>query len=95
MKMRRIILTATVWVAFAWLVSLAAFPGSTSSTAMAAGNVTIRGTVTDRAGKPIRDATVTVALGSRQVSRFTDKDGRYQVAERKHLAFFDSNQLSV
>ena len=43
----------------------------------------IRGVVNDGTGKPVRGATVTATSGFKSVSRFTDRSGRYNIAELK------------
>ncbi len=47
--------------------------------AVSAGNSTLRGIVTDGAGKPIRGAIVKATLGGKSIARYTDQDGRYQM----------------
>lgn len=47
--------------------------------AMAAGDASIRGVVTDDAGKPVRGALVKATLGVKTVARYTDTAGRYQI----------------
>jgi virginiamycin B lyase len=46
----------------------------------AANTTTIRGVVTDNAGKPISGAMVTATAGTKLVARFSQNDGRYQIA---------------
>ena len=46
----------------------------------AANTATIRGVVTDNAGKPISGAMVTATAGTKLVARFSQNDGRYQIA---------------
>jgi len=40
----------------------------------------IHGVVTDNAGKPVRGAMVKATLGGKTVTRFTQADGRYEIA---------------
>ena len=46
----------------------------------AASDATIKGVVTDGAGKPVRGATVKATLGIKSISRFTQADGRYRMS---------------
>ena len=46
----------------------------------AASNAVIKGSVTDSAGNPVRGATVKASAGIKSVSRFTQNDGRFQIA---------------
>jgi len=46
---------------------------------LAAADLTIHGTVTDNAGKPVRGAMIKVTSGDKLVARFTQKDGRYEI----------------
>jgi streptogramin lyase len=48
--------------------------------AMAASGAEIHGVVTDNAGKPVRGAMVKATLGEKSVTRFTQADGRYEIA---------------
>ncbi|HVZ61873.1 MAG TPA: carboxypeptidase regulatory-like domain-containing protein [Terriglobales bacterium] len=43
-------------------------------------DTTLRGTVTDNAGKPVRGAIVKATMGDKTISRFTQKDGRDQIS---------------
>jgi virginiamycin B lyase len=47
---------------------------------LAASDGAIKGVVTDSAGKPIRGATISVASGMKTVSRFSQKDGKYEIS---------------
>jgi len=49
------------------------------STALAASDAVIRGVVTDNAGKPIRGALVKATAGYKSVTRYSQKDGRYEI----------------
>jgi virginiamycin B lyase len=51
-----------------------------SSASLAASDAVIRGTVTDNTGKPIRGAIVKVQTGYKLVTRYSQKDGRYEIA---------------
>jgi hypothetical protein len=42
-------------------------------------DATLRGVVTDAAGKPVRGAVVKATLGPKSISRFTQNDGRYEI----------------
>ena len=46
---------------------------------LAASDAVIKGVVTDSAGKPLRGATISVASGIKTVSRFSQKDGKYEI----------------
>jgi virginiamycin B lyase len=46
---------------------------------MFAADAVIKGVVTDSAGKPVRGATISVASGMKTVSRFSQKDGKYEI----------------
>ena len=46
---------------------------------LAASDAVIKGVVTDSAGKPLRGATISVASGIKTISRFSQKDGKYQI----------------
>jgi hypothetical protein len=46
---------------------------------VSASDAEIHGVVTDNAGKPVRGALVKAHAGDRSVSRFTQKDGRYEI----------------
>lgn len=50
------------------------------ATSLAASEATIRGRVTDSAGKAVRGATVKATLGTKSVSRFTQNDGGYDIS---------------
>jgi len=43
-------------------------------------DASLRGVVTDTSGKPVRGAIVKATLGPKSVSRFTQADGRYEIA---------------
>jgi virginiamycin B lyase len=47
---------------------------------LAAADVAIKGVVTDGAGKPVRGATVKATQGTKAISRFSQGDGRYEIA---------------
>jgi streptogramin lyase len=49
------------------------------SSSLAAADAVIRGTVTDSAGNPLRGAEVKAAAGYKLVTRFAQKDGRYEI----------------
>jgi hypothetical protein len=49
------------------------------SAPMFAADVVIKGTVTDSAGKPVRGAMVSAFAGIKTISRFSQKDGRYEI----------------
>ena len=42
-------------------------------------NVVIKGVVTDNAGKPVRGAIVKAIAGNKTVTRFSQKDGQYDI----------------
>ena len=67
--------TAIIFAVLILLVNLGTFTVSTTMANPA--DPAIHGNVTDAAGKPIRGATVKVALGTKAISRFTDQNGRY------------------
>ena len=50
------------------------------ASAAAASDITIRGVVTDNAGKPIRGAIVKASAGILTVSRYSQTDGRYEIS---------------
>jgi virginiamycin B lyase len=52
------------------------------ATTLAASDVVIRGVVADSAGKPIRGAIVKATAGDMSVSRYSQNDGRYEIAVR-------------
>jgi len=60
------------------LLSISSLPALTEIAA-AAGNATLRGVVTDLAGRPIRGAVVKASSGGKSIARYTDQDGRYQI----------------
>jgi carboxypeptidase family protein len=47
--------------------------------ALFASDAVIRGVVNDTAGKPVRGAMVKATIGGKTVSRFSQKDGRYEI----------------
>src|SRR5262249_39710309 len=47
---------------------------------MSAAESTIKGVVTDASGKPVRGATISAVSGMKTVSRFSQKDGKYEIA---------------
>lgn len=47
---------------------------------LAAADTVIKGVVTDDAGKPVRGAVVRVSAGIKTVSRYTQANGRYEIA---------------
>ena len=49
------------------------------SASLAASDAVIRGVVTDNAGKPIRGALVRAMTGYKMVTRYSQKDGRYEI----------------
>ena len=49
------------------------------STGLAAADTVIRGVVTDNAGKPIRGALVRAQVGYKIVTRYSQKDGKYEI----------------
>ena len=53
---------------------------NSSPVALAAADATIRGTVTDGAGKPVRGAFVRATMGTKSIARYSDRDGRFQIA---------------
>ena len=59
-----------------FLVSIFALAGLL---ALAAGDASIGGMVTDAAGKPVRGAIVKATSGSKAVARYTDQAGRFQI----------------
>ena len=63
-------------LAFVVASGLAAFV----TMSLSAADATIKGVVTDAAGKPVRGATVTATSGIKNISRFTQADGRYQIS---------------
>src|SRR6202040_374605 len=46
---------------------------------LSASEAEIHGVVTDNAGKPVRGALVKATTSDKSVSRFTQKDGRYEI----------------
>jgi streptogramin lyase len=46
---------------------------------LSAADTVIKGVVTDSAGKPVRGAMVSAAAGTKTVSRYSQKDGRYEL----------------
>ena len=54
--------------------------GSCAGSVVAAPDVEIKGVVTDNAGKPIRGARVTATTGIKSISRYSQKDGSYDIA---------------
>jgi len=64
---------------FSLLLAILAALALTSAVARASGAV-IKGVVTDSSGKPVRGATVKATLDTKSVSRFTQADGRYEIA---------------
>jgi len=48
--------------------------------AVAAGNSTLRGIVTDAAGAPVRGAIVKASSGGKSIARYTDQHGRYHIS---------------
>src|SRR5712672_3216794 len=50
------------------------------STALAAPDAVIQGTVTDASGKPVRGAIVKATLGTKSIIRYSQNDGRYEIA---------------
>src|ERR1700690_3578471 len=49
------------------------------SASVAASDAVIRGVVTDNDGKPVRGALVKAQSGYKIVTRFSQKDGRYEI----------------
>src|ERR1017187_7217730 len=49
------------------------------SVPLAGADAAIKGMVTDSAGNPVRGATVKAVEGFKSVSRFSQKDGRYNI----------------
>src|ERR1700693_4790200 len=47
---------------------------------LAASTIVIQGVVTDSSGKPIRGAVVSAKSGIKTISRFSQKDGKYEIA---------------
>jgi virginiamycin B lyase len=47
--------------------------------AAADGNASLRGTVTDDAGRPVRGAIVKASSNSKTIARYTRQDGRYEI----------------
>src|ERR1039458_6342995 len=47
---------------------------------LSAADTVIKGIVTDDAGKPVRGAVVRVSAGIKTVSRYTQANGRYEIA---------------
>ncbi len=47
---------------------------------LAAAPTTIKGMVTDSAGKPVRGALISAASGMKTISRYSQKDGKYEIA---------------
>jgi hypothetical protein len=52
---------------------------STLTEVAAAADATLRGTVTDDAGRPIRGAVVRASAAGKTIARYTDQDGRYLI----------------
>src|SRR5579863_143136 len=63
--------TKTILWAFAAVMCVCA--------SLAASDAVIQGVVTDNAGKPIRGALVKAQAGYKIVTRFSQKDGRYEI----------------
>src|SRR5580704_8634423 len=61
----------TWWVILISLCALAPLNAATSA---------IKGVVTDSSGKPIRGAIVSAKSGIKTVSRFSQKDGKYEIS---------------
>src|SRR5579862_3624612 len=49
------------------------------STGLAAADGVIRGVVTDNAGKPIRGALIRAQVGFKIITRYSQKDGKYEI----------------
>ena len=69
---------STGLMAFA-VVVIAFLPFATSNTALAAGNASISGVVTDNAGGPVRGAIVKAELGNTLHARYSDAAGHYEI----------------
>src|ERR1700719_3607410 len=59
-----------------FLTALMVLAGSAMLTAS---DAVIKGVVTDSAGKPVRGAMISASVGIKTVSRFSQKDGRYEI----------------
>lgn len=64
----------------AGLILSAALVALCLASVAAASDITIRGVVTDNAGKPIRGAIVKASAGILTVSRYSQNDGRYEIS---------------
>jgi streptogramin lyase len=51
-----------------------------STSPLSASTVVIKGTVTDASGKPVRGAVISAKQGIKTISRFSQKDGTYEIA---------------
>jgi hypothetical protein len=51
-----------------------------ASCSLAASTFVIKGLVTDTSGKPVRGAVVSAKSGIKTISRFSQKDGKYEIA---------------
>src|SRR6202142_2995449 len=60
-----------------WFLFFLVFPFLAAS--LWGADATLRGVVTDTAGKPVRGAIVKATLGAKSISRFTQQDGRYEL----------------
>src|ERR1700681_4534303 len=50
-----------------------------ASAMLNASDAVIKGVVTDSAGKPVRGAMISAAAGIKTISKFSQKDGRYEI----------------
>src|SRR5579862_6213040 len=66
--------TFTRRILWALLIGLCAFASLNASTFV------IKGIVTDNAGKPIRGAVISAKSGIKTISRFSQSDGKYEIA---------------
>ena len=62
------------------VISLAVVAVMSTSASLAAADVIIRGVVSDSNGKPVRGALVKVQSGYKIVTRYSQNDGRYEIA---------------
>jgi streptogramin lyase len=60
-------------------IFLAALMVLAGSAMLSASDAVIKGVVTDSAGKPVRGAMISAAAGIKTVSRYSQKDGKYEI----------------
>src|SRR6266478_2661208 len=60
-------------------ISLTEVAAMSTSASLPAADAIIRGSVTDNDGKPVRGAMVKAQAGYKIVTRYSQKDGRYEI----------------